>query len=542
MSLVFAQASSTTVSLFESDDSVSGEPFCQSSESTSATFLGSTADTRMSLPPTTPPANESEDTVFTPGVSAAARPAPGLIGEKPSVFWRTMSPWKLRSIALPTEALIPAANVVTNTTTARPIISAPAVTAVRPGLRTVFSRASRPVRPRSFSSGQPQSEASGRTSRGLNIETPKSVATAPPPTSAAAVFASSVAPNSPAQVMPMPIANSSSANAVKIRPRVRLSGSSASRSAAIGDTRVARTAGTSAEASVTPTPTTSATTIVRVSITVPVFGRSIPKLLKIPFRAAAKPIPAGTPSPAPRMPRKSASRIVPPRIWRRLAPSVRSMPNSRIRWATVIEKMLKIRKLPTSSATPPNTSSTTRKNERSSLMSCAWRAAACVPVSTTSRGGSTWSMRVRSSRGDTPGAALTEIPSSSPRLSVIACASGSVSWAVPDPPPEVSPSRWRPTIRYGLHARLAGDPQRVADLEALAVGGRVVDRRLGGGARRAAVGVGERLEGLGRHGADELGREAVRRAGRPSRRRSGRARRCRPPPARRPARCRTRSR
>ena len=59
-------------------------------------------------------------------------------------------------------------------------------------------------------------------------------------------------------------------------------------------------------------------------------------------------------------------------------------------------------------------------------------------------------MRVRSSRGDTPGAALIEIPSSSPRLSVIACASGSVSWAVPDPPPEVSPSRWRPTIRYAF--------------------------------------------------------------------------------------------
>jgi len=36
--------------------------------------------------------------------------------------------------------------------------------------------------------GQPASEASGRTSRGLNIETPKRVTTAPPPTRLAAAF------------------------------------------------------------------------------------------------------------------------------------------------------------------------------------------------------------------------------------------------------------------------------------------------------------------------------------------------------------------
>ena len=74
---------------------------------------------------------------------------------------------------------------------------------------------------------------------------------------------------------------------MKIRPRVRLSGSSASSSAAIGVTRVARSAGTSAEASVTRMPTASATMIVRVAITVPVFGRSIPKVLKTALRPAA---------------------------------------------------------------------------------------------------------------------------------------------------------------------------------------------------------------------------------------------------------------
>ena len=229
-------------------------------------------------------------------------------------------------------------------------------------------------------------------------------------------------------------------------PRPRPSGSSASSSAAIGDTRVARSAGVNAAASVTPSPTTSATMTVRVSITIPVFGRSIPKLLKIAFRPAAKPIPANTPSTAPSSPMISASRIIPRRIWLRVAPSVRSRPSSRIRCATVIENVLKIRKLPTSSATPPNTSRITRKNLSWSLMSCDWRAAACVPVSTTRRGGRTRLMRWASSLGETPGAACTEMPSSSPTLSVSLCASGSVSCAVLDPPDAVSPSRCRPTI------------------------------------------------------------------------------------------------
>ena len=104
------------------------------------------------------------------------------------MFCRITSPWKLRSIVLATDFVMPAANTVTKTTTARPIISAAAVVAVRPGLRTAFSRASRPVRPRRRSSGQPASEASGLTSRELNSDTPNSVAAAPPPTSAAAVF------------------------------------------------------------------------------------------------------------------------------------------------------------------------------------------------------------------------------------------------------------------------------------------------------------------------------------------------------------------
>ena len=49
------------------------------------------------------------------------------------------------------------AKIAANTTRATPIISAADVVAVRLGLRSVFSRASRPVTPRSASIGRPAS-------------------------------------------------------------------------------------------------------------------------------------------------------------------------------------------------------------------------------------------------------------------------------------------------------------------------------------------------------------------------------------------------
>jgi hypothetical protein len=162
-----------------------------------------------------------------------------------------------------------------------------------------------------------------------------------------------------------------------MRPRRRLSGSSASSSAAIGETRVARRAGLSAEASVTRIPTSRATTTVRVAITVPVLGRSMPKDLNTALSAAAKPMPPSTPSTDPSTPITAASTTTERRIWGRVAPSVRSSPSSRMRWAIVMLKMLKIRNEPTTRVTPPNTSSTIWKNDRSSAMSCDWRSAAC---------------------------------------------------------------------------------------------------------------------------------------------------------------------
>ena len=157
MSLLFAQASSSTASRSLSEESVARRALLPvEREHVGYVLRVHRRHADVACRPPRRRRSDSDDTVFTPLAFAAPRArAPGLIGEKPSVFCRTRSPWKLRSIALPTDALMPAANTVTNTTTARPIISAPAVTAVRPGLRTAFSRARRPVRPRSRSSGHP---------------------------------------------------------------------------------------------------------------------------------------------------------------------------------------------------------------------------------------------------------------------------------------------------------------------------------------------------------------------------------------------------
>ena len=67
----------------------------------------------------------------------------------------------------------------------------------------------------------------------------------------------------------------------------------------------------------------------------------------------------------------------------RVAPSVRSRANSRVRSATVIVNVLKMMNAPTSSAAPANASSAgVRKPPICSLMSAAVSSAAASPVRT----------------------------------------------------------------------------------------------------------------------------------------------------------------
>ena len=75
---------------------------------------------------------------------------------------------------------IPAARIDTSVTSARPIMSADAVDAVRCGLRRELSRASAPAAAPSFVAGQPSVQASGPIKRTDRSATPKNTSNAPP--------------------------------------------------------------------------------------------------------------------------------------------------------------------------------------------------------------------------------------------------------------------------------------------------------------------------------------------------------------------------
>ena len=226
-------------------------------------------------------------------------------------------------------------------------------------------------------------------------------------------------------------------------------------------------------------------------------GQVDPEALKIAFRPAAKPMPANTPSTAPSTPMIGASQDHPGQDLAargaqraqqaELADALRDGDRERVEdqeaadqqrhaaeheqdHAEEAEVVLDVLRLARGGLLP----GLDDQRAAAARGRCAWPAAAA-------RRRARPAPRCRRAR---------------PTLSVRRCASGSVSWAVLEPPDEVSPSRWSPTIWYALHARLGGDPQRAADLEVLAVGGRGVDRGLVGGARRPPLDVGERVERL----------------------------------------------
>jgi len=131
--------------------------------------------------------------------------------------------------------------------------------------------------------------------------------------------------------------------------------------------------------------------------------------LNIAFSPTAAPIPPATPPSDPSVAIAAASALTLQRIWRRDAPSVRSSPNSRIRWATVIEKMLKIRNEATTITTPASTSRMVGRKLRLLLISSVLRPAAWSPLSTSSARGSTRPTRRARALGEVPGSAWIDI-------------------------------------------------------------------------------------------------------------------------------------
>src|SRR3954453_10907405 len=232
---------------------------------------------------------------LTPGTRSMRLSTAGENGEKPSVFWTTNAALRLSSTALAIVSFAPAAKIETKVTSATPTISAAAVTAVRPGWRTVFSRARRPVMPRVASNGRPTSDASGRTRYGLTNATPRKVASAPPPTKLSAALDDSEA-NRPTHMSATPTRPSRAPANVTLRDGPRVVGAAPSRSASTGGTRVARSAGASDDSTVTTVPTTSDTMIVRDRITLPLDGRSTPTALNSARRPPATAMPSASPA------------------------------------------------------------------------------------------------------------------------------------------------------------------------------------------------------------------------------------------------------
>ena len=199
-------------------------------------------------------------------------------------------------------AFAPAAKIEAKVTSATPIMSAAAVTAVRPGWRTEFSRASWPVMPVARSIGRPMTFASGRTSRGESSATPRKVSAAPPPMNEIAALSDFRLPKSPTHMSPTPIASSTPAPMAIRRPRPRCIGTTPSRRASTGGTRMARIAGAMLATRLTTVPTRIVTITVRLSMTTPLLGRSAPKALNSVRRSAAVPMPSRKPTTPPTKP------------------------------------------------------------------------------------------------------------------------------------------------------------------------------------------------------------------------------------------------
>ncbi len=291
------------------------------------------------------------------------------------------------------------------------------------------------------------------TSSGLSRATPRKTPTAPTPTQASP---GSSAPKIPSAIAAAPRPVSTTPATVRLWRSLVVWGTTPSRSPETGATLVARRAGISAASTVIPVPRIRPTITVRGSTTVPVFGRSMPSAenrLPITF---ANPIPSATPMIAAPSPITKASRTTLARIWRREAPSVRNIANSRVRWATVIEKVLKIRNAATNRATPAKISSAVFRKPVKLLMSSRWDSTFWAPVLTSRSSGSAAFRFAARCSGVTPGAAATEIWSSSPSLPVSSCACGRVRTAIVAPPNEsTSP---RVAIPLSVYWRVAARP------------------------------------------------------------------------------------
>ncbi len=111
----------------------------------------------------------------------------------------------------------------------------------------------------------------------------------------------------------------------------------------------------------------------------------------------------------PTRPTASASVTTDRLIWRREAPRARSRASSRLRWATRIEKVLMMRKTPTTSEIPANTSRNVCRKPRISSRVSWFFLTYSSPVRASTPAGSTFWAASASCCCETPSAAFREI-------------------------------------------------------------------------------------------------------------------------------------
>ena len=122
--------------------------------------------------------------------------------------------------------------------------------------------------------------------------------------------------------------------------------------------------------------------MVRVSSVNPLLGSVSPAASNSLNNPFARPRPRSRPTSEATTPTTNASTITELRTWRREAPIVRSVANSRVRCAIVMESELAITNAPTKSATRPNPSRIFWRTDRKSVVSLASLEACAVPVFT----------------------------------------------------------------------------------------------------------------------------------------------------------------
>ena len=183
-------------------------------------------------------------------------------------------------------------------------------------------------------------------------------------------------------------------------------------------------------------PSASATMIVRGAMTIELDGRSTPNASKSRFRPLASAMPSTRPTSEANTPMTRPSVRTERLTWRLDAPSVRSVASSRMRCASVIERVLKITNAPTPSAMKPNPSRKYWTNLLWSWVSLALASACCCAGLDLGGGRDDRPQLADELLGETPSRAATRIVSNCPRLPSSACAVGTSKTAIVEPPME----------------------------------------------------------------------------------------------------------